>query len=915
MAEKPVEIKITAESADATRNVQAVASSLDGLGSKTTAVVKPMVDAGGAADRAGKSISGIGDAAHHMAAQMAAAFTFKELVQAAAQMEQISAGLKAVFGSAEEAGRGMEFVRGVATRVGADVEQVGRAFLGLSAATRGTAVEGEPTRQVFEAVATSMAKAGKSSAETQNALLALSQMASKGVVQMEELRGQLGEALPGALQAAANGMGITTQDLIKLAEAGQLTASDVFPALAAGLTQLYGTAPAAQTLSQEIANIKNAFVEMAANIGEAGGLDALKTGAEVAQAALVNVDITLVGLGKTLGIVMGAIATMDFSHVKEAFAEVQREAQDKLLKAAAHNSVLRSEIEATGTAAQKAALAARQHGAATQQAGSQATAASPAWVKLASDYLKNIQAMGDMADLAEKSAVAIAAEGKASEALAQALGTETEQRQAKVEATRADAQALTEVARLRLAEVEVRKAELAALQKMAAEQGKLDEQKKKQLEDLQKDIDLRKEVADKVLAQARAARIAAAAAETEAQAQKDNSSRVRELGDAYDAARKKAEELRRAQAAGKATTEQVEVADIAAGKAAALYRDALSDVASKLQARQIAEQATAKVLEATLIAEKAGYQAMIDAAQANGNYAGALYATIEQRKVEIKIIEAKVQAMRAEAEGSIAVAKAELAVLDASGKLDPVRRAQLEASIKIAEAKKKEADAVALGADAIGRQIEGLRNGTQQLEGFGKASERAGDAQGGLRTKVDATTAALEEQNAAQERLNAAVEKAAELERKRLGVDKEGFSVDKEGKRLTVEAPTRRTVYDKAKSAGMDDAEALALADRFISGNGQQTGWAGAPSWDVAVQQAIDDAVLRKAGQPVAARGDVPSASPSTSTPAPSTPTHAVSIYLDGVQRGTVATDAAGEATLQGVLRELAAARSSASAR
>jgi len=41
-------------------------------------------------------------------------------------------------------------------------------------------------------------------------------MASKGVVSMEELRGQLGEALPGALQAAASGMGVTTVDLIKL---------------------------------------------------------------------------------------------------------------------------------------------------------------------------------------------------------------------------------------------------------------------------------------------------------------------------------------------------------------------------------------------------------------------------------------------------------------------------------------------------------------------------------------------------------------------------------------------------------------------------------------------------------------------------------------------------------------------------
>jgi tape measure domain-containing protein len=233
-------------------------------------------------------------------------------------------GLRAVSGSAEQAGKDMDFVRTVANRVGADVTQVGQAFLGLQAATKGTAVEGEPTRQVFEAVATAMGKAGKSASETQNALVALAQMASKGTVSMEELRGQLGEALPGALQAAANGLGITTQDLIKLVEEGQIAASELFPALSKGLNDLYGGAPAAQTLSQEITNIKNAFTEMAANIGEAGGLSALKTGAEIAQGALVVLDATIVATGKSIGTMVAAVTNMDFSGLKQAFADIQK---------------------------------------------------------------------------------------------------------------------------------------------------------------------------------------------------------------------------------------------------------------------------------------------------------------------------------------------------------------------------------------------------------------------------------------------------------------------------------------------------------------------------------------------------------------------------------------------------------------
>lgn len=328
-----------------------------------------------------------------MAGAMGAAFTFRELVTAAAQMESMREGLRAVSGSAEQAGRDLEFVRTVANRVGADVVQVGQAYLGLAAATKGTAVEGEPTRQVFEAVATAMGKAGKSASETQNALVALAQMASKGTVSMEELRGQLGEALPGALQAASNGLGITTQDLIKLVENGQIAASDLFPALSKGLNDLYGGAPAAQTLSQEITNIKNAFTGMADRIGEAGGLRALKVGAEIAQAAVVLLGEGLVATGQKIGVLLGAIATLDFSGVKQAFADIEAEARKNLLNAAQHNDVLRASLGAVGNDATQAALAQQQLGSATQQAGAAAAASSPTWVKLASDYGKVLESV------------------------------------------------------------------------------------------------------------------------------------------------------------------------------------------------------------------------------------------------------------------------------------------------------------------------------------------------------------------------------------------------------------------------------------------------------------------------------------------------------------------------------------------
>lgn len=691
-----------------------------------------------------------------MAASMAGAFTFKELVNAAAQMESMREGFRAVSGSAEQAGKDMDFVRTVANRVGADVTQVGQAFLGLQAATKGTAVEGEPTRQVFEAVATAMGKAGKSASETQNALTALAQMASKGTVSMEELRGQLGEALPGALQAAANGLGITTQDLIKLVEEGQIAASDLFPALTKGLNDLYGGAPAAQTLSQEITNIKNAFTEMAANIGDAGGLDALKKGAEVAQTAIVLLDDTLVTTGKTLGVLAGAVATLDFSGVKQAFADIEAESRDKLLKAAQHNETLRGYVAAMGNESVQAAVAQQQLGNATQQAGAAAAAASPTWVKLASDYGKVLTSVREQIAEVEKSVIARDAEGKAAVALAAAFDTEAQQRQAQAKAAQANAQELEKLAQLKTTELNVMQAELAALKTLAAEQGKLDDAKTKQLQELEKQIALRQQDADKAVAQAQAGRLAAEAAKAEAEAYKDNSGRVKELADAYEQARAKLEQVRAAKASGKATTEELTAAENEAGKAARLYRDALSDVVKALEAKNQAQQADAALATSALqllLAQEKSYEAT---ARAMGNEFAALQSKIRQKEIEIQIIEATVKAQIAEAEGSIAVAQAKMTEMEASGKLDAVKKVELETAIKIGQAKINQAKAVGESTKALEAEITALRSGSNAADANSKSREQNAGA-------ISGQTTALERLNTEREREIAAQEKANDL--------------------------------------------------------------------------------------------------------------------------------------------------------
>ncbi len=742
-------------------------------------------------------LSAIAEAANSLAGRLAGALAIGSLAQSAAEMETLKVGLQAVSGSAEKAGQDMDFVRRMAATAGVDVLEAGRAFLSLSAATKGTSVEGEVTRQVFEAVTVSMARAGKSSAETSNALQALAQMAGKGTVQMEELRGQLGEALPGALNAAAKGLGITTQELSDLVSQGKIAAEDLFPALTKGLNELYGTAGGAQTLSQELVNVKNAFSDMASDIGDAGGLSALKTGAEIAQAGLVLLNDTLVRTGKTIGAVLAALATMDFSGLKQSFADIEAEGRDKLLKAAAHNETLRAALNASGNEAIKTALAQQQAGNAAEQAGQKAATSAGDWIKLNAGYALVLTGLRDQIAAQERSVIAREAEGKASVALAAAFGTETERRQAQADAAEANATAMQKLALLRQTELATMQAQLASLKQEAEEQGKLSKERAKQLADLEKQIGLRQQDADQAMAQAQAARLAAEQAKAYAEALRDNSARVDELREAWEVARAELEKVRAAQAAGMATLEQVTKAELAAGRAAMLYRDAVSDQLRALRAKADALQASVDLEAAAVQLAIAQQRAAYELAKARGDEVGALRAANELRKLEIQLAELSAKAKRAEGEAALALVAAKRAELEASGQLTDVRRLELDAAEKSARVKIKEAEIAEVTAkglkdladvhrylgDQAGRAIGGIEAFTGALSRQSNVLANTSDAMAEMLMRYTMTADMSERQIDLIERETAAIERQNEARRKRLNIDKEGYSLNTAGER------------------------------------------------------------------------------------------------------------------------------------
>src|SRR5690606_33218864 len=148
--------------------------------------------------------------------------------------------LNALFeGDQLQAGREYEFIRRTADRLGIDIGQLADEYTKFTAATKGTVIAGAESRRIFLRVAEAGRVNSLSMADMSGIFRALIQIASKGKVQLEELSGQLGDRLPGALQIMADGLGITVDELLKMTKEGQVS-SAALSDFADNLEERYG---------------------------------------------------------------------------------------------------------------------------------------------------------------------------------------------------------------------------------------------------------------------------------------------------------------------------------------------------------------------------------------------------------------------------------------------------------------------------------------------------------------------------------------------------------------------------------------------------------------------------------------------------------------------------------------------------
>lgn len=132
--------------------------------------------------------------------------SYQKIMEVGLQRASSERSIDFVFG--DQSTQVKKFIQDLTQITGMDTTETQAQFASFGASAKNTmGLEG--SEELFKNLTGYARLMGRSDEQIQRALTAVSQMASKGQVMAEELKGQLSEALPGATQAFAKALGLT----------------------------------------------------------------------------------------------------------------------------------------------------------------------------------------------------------------------------------------------------------------------------------------------------------------------------------------------------------------------------------------------------------------------------------------------------------------------------------------------------------------------------------------------------------------------------------------------------------------------------------------------------------------------------------------------------------------------------------
>lgn len=682
----------------------------------------------------------------------------KAFIDSVVQGDQLKRGLTAVYGSAEVAASQIDVLRKVASSSGVAVGGLTTDFVRFSASMKSANIPLDQSNALFQAVTRASASLGLSAESTSGMLNALGQMASKGVVSMEELRQQLGDRLPGALGLAASGMGITESQLIKLVESGTLATREFIGPFTEGLKQMQGETDGVTNAWERF---KGALTTVAQTVGEAG-FAVLLTGALKALGAVVaTVALAFQGFAETLFLV-GRAAVAAYAAFKDpsgAWEFLKQSAAESGARLDTTKQAFAALIDPTKqvAAAQTQAAGAMMSVAEQARITSAATEAmakanidSKVAIEIASNATLNaaaniiqyknainekVAAQSIETEGLQKIAKAIKEESTERIQVASLLGNETALREAESLAADRQAVALQKVALSQKAEIDLLLLQRQHMIEVAmatdgntkAIQGNLLELDKK-IAKAAPELEQMKAAASAALAEAAARKVATDALKDHAGQQDIYRTKMAEV-------QAQVKLLQADEAAGKDVKEALRKKTEELAYNTALYGDALKDTVKRVTEEATANRDIAASRQIALNIQVDQIKKTIEQAQVTSDYATVISATKDLIALETKALKESTDAKVKDLEAKIKLNNTNLEAAKLNGTYTESMQAATDAANKLVEAEIQKAKALVSTADST----KVANDATKEIN---KAMTEMDDASKGLTGTLSAETQA-----------------------------------------------------------------------------------------------------------------------------------------------------------------------------
>lgn len=264
-------------------------------------------------DRAANSLDNLSSAAVKTAgafiSMQAVLASYQKIMEVGLQRASSERSIDFVFG--DQSTQVKKFIQDLTQVTGMDTTETQAQFASFGASAKNTmGLEG--SEELFKNLTGYARLMGRSDEQIQRALTAVSQMASKGQVMSEELKGQLSEALPGATQAFAKALGLTEKQLFDKMKNGDVKASDALPKFAkelgAQINSRGGWKAIQDSTQTMLRNLKNTWNNSLTDIFKGS-----ENGLQDFTRSLTTLLNSLDGSGKTLGESLGSLMS-DMSH-------------------------------------------------------------------------------------------------------------------------------------------------------------------------------------------------------------------------------------------------------------------------------------------------------------------------------------------------------------------------------------------------------------------------------------------------------------------------------------------------------------------------------------------------------------------------------------------------------------------------